>query len=360
VLSIVSTDLADLIARATAYVDNSAERDGRRLETLVRQKVAAVILDEPSTRTRFSTESAAIRLGLGLVVCDNLSNTSLAKLESVVDTAQILSVYFDLVAIRSRHEGLPRLLSYFSNIPTVNLGDGTNEHPTQALATFVTLRRHHKSLHGLHIAIWGDLELSRVAHSVFLGAVQLGLNVTLLPVLGYQMPDTYRRLGRSLSPNSDVKQVDNPDDVPDAFDVLYVTREQWERRPEKRRSERYIIPDWLLQRAPLILHPLPRGPEMTPGQWSRHRKQIFDHVNVTFLVRQWAIWAALNRTFSLPERFTVPVIITGKCTSARCAGQLLSEDDSPPLGIIVDDTIACFWCLQAVNGTAVANYRSRT
>ena len=127
-ISILSSELSNMVSYATHYV----EKD-HRSETRFDKGPIGIFLDEPSTRTRFSTASAAARLGLTPIICDDLGATSLSKGEGIADTAAVISNYFDLVAIRSRYAGLPELVARHATVPVVNLGDGAHEHPQQIM-----------------------------------------------------------------------------------------------------------------------------------------------------------------------------------------------------------------------------------
>ena len=99
--------------------------------------MSGFFFDEPSSRTRFSTESAVYRLGANCMVSLSMNETSIAKGETLVDSARIWSKYCDLLCVRNRMAGFGRLISEYAEVPIINLGDGFLEHPTQALATLV-------------------------------------------------------------------------------------------------------------------------------------------------------------------------------------------------------------------------------
>lgn len=141
-----------------------AERPVKKVPTL-RGKTVINLFFEASTRTRSSFEIAEKRLS-----ADNLnfstSGSSLEKGETLVDTALNLEAMSpDLVVIRHGHPGVPHLLARRLRSGVVNAGDGAHEHPTQALLDAFTIRRRKGRLAGLVVAIFGDIEHSRVVRS---------------------------------------------------------------------------------------------------------------------------------------------------------------------------------------------------
>jgi aspartate carbamoyltransferase catalytic subunit len=158
------------------------------------QKVIALLFFEPSTRTRFSFEMAAARLGLRTLTLDSAASTSLAKGESIPDTIDNIAA-MGPDAIVTRHSGaleVSRTLQALK-IPVLNAGDGTDEHPTQALLDAFTLRQRRKTLKGEKILFVGDVAYSRVARSDLLLFQRLGLDVGICGPEG-------------LMPNSDAKE----------------------------------------------------------------------------------------------------------------------------------------------------------
>ncbi len=128
-------------------------------------KILVNFFFENSTRTRTSFEVAAMRMGAKVVNID-ISLSSLKKGESIVDTAKTINAMNpDFVALRHNSSGIAQLLKRYMSASLINAGDGTNEHPSQALLDSFTILQHKKSLQGLKIAICGDVLHSRVARS---------------------------------------------------------------------------------------------------------------------------------------------------------------------------------------------------
>jgi aspartate carbamoyltransferase catalytic subunit len=155
------------------------KRDIKKVPTL-RGKTVVNLFFEPSTRTRTSFELAAKRLSTD-VVNFSVSTSAVVKGESLIDTAlTIQALGADLVVIRHSSSGVPHLLARHLEASVINAGDGTNEHPTQALLDAFTIREKKGKLEGLKIAIVGDILHSRVAKSNIACLERLGAEVRLI------------------------------------------------------------------------------------------------------------------------------------------------------------------------------------
>jgi aspartate carbamoyltransferase catalytic subunit len=136
----------------------------KKLDTL-RGKTIVNLFFESSTRTRTSFEIAAKRLGADTISI-SAQGSSLSKGESLIDTLNTLAAMRpDAIVMRHSASGAPHFLARLLNIPIINAGDGTHEHPTQALLDALTILDHRPSLEGLRVAIIGDIAHSRVARS---------------------------------------------------------------------------------------------------------------------------------------------------------------------------------------------------
>lgn len=163
--------------------------DGGEVDSdLLRGRAVATLFFEPSTRTRISFERAATLLGAHVMTFDP-GNSSMSKGESTRDTVLTLAAMGpDVLVVRHRSVGLPAFAARWSSLPVVNAGDGRGEHPTQALADALTLRRHFGGLSGLRMGIVGDVANSRVARSLLWALPTLGVEVTLIGPSGL-LPD---------------------------------------------------------------------------------------------------------------------------------------------------------------------------
>ena len=164
--------IAQLLDLAEGYV--LLNRSGKTQRDLLRGKTLINLFFEDSTRTRTSFELAGKRLGAD-VINMSVSTSSVNKGETLLDTAATLNaMHCDLLVVRHDQSGAPNLLAQKVDAAVINAGDGTHEHPTQALLDALTIRRRRGRLEGLTIAICGDVLHSRVARS----------NIHLLTTMG--------------------------------------------------------------------------------------------------------------------------------------------------------------------------------
>ena len=168
-------EIAYLLDLAESYV--LLNRSGKTQRDLLRGRTLINLFFEDSTRTRTSFELAGKRLGAD-VINMSVSTSSVNKGETLLDTASTLNAMrCDLLVVRHDQSGAPNLLAQKVSSAVINAGDGTHEHPTQALLDALTLRRRRGSLEGLTVAICGDILHSRVARS----------NIHLLSAMGAQI-----------------------------------------------------------------------------------------------------------------------------------------------------------------------------
>ncbi len=164
--------IAAMLDLAESYV--LLNRSGKTQRDLLRGRTLINLFFEDSTRTRTSFELAGKRLGAD-VINMSVSNSSVNKGETLLDTAATLNAMMcDLLVVRHGESGAPNLLAQKVDAAVINAGDGTHEHPTQALLDALTIRRRKGRLEGLKIAICGDVLHSRVARS----------NIHLLSAMG--------------------------------------------------------------------------------------------------------------------------------------------------------------------------------
>jgi len=162
-------------------------RIGRSTD-LASQFILASLFYEPSTRTRLSFESAMLRLGGANITSADPTVSSAAKGESLADTIRVISNYADIVVIRHPRDGAARLAAEYSQIPVINGGDGSHEHPTQTLCDLFTLKSKKKTLKNMKVAISGDLKGSRTIHSFVYALARFGATIDPLPAPGMELP----------------------------------------------------------------------------------------------------------------------------------------------------------------------------
>jgi len=236
---------------------------------LLKGKLLATLFFEPSTRTRLSFEAAMQRLGGGVISLGSLEGSSVAKGETLVDTCRTVAQYADLIAIRHPKTGSAKEAADAVDIPVLNGGDGTGQHPTQALLDVYTINKEMKTLKNLTIAMAGDLKNGRTVHA--LAEVLSLFNCTLYFVSPgvLRMPEdvtsALKRKGIRVEETEDLRKAALKSDV------IYMTRIQKERFGDLAEYERvkgsYIIDAAFLKslgKKITILHPLPRVNEIHP------------------------------------------------------------------------------------------------
>jgi aspartate carbamoyltransferase catalytic subunit len=210
----------NLILETAAGFKDVIGRDIKKVPTL-RGKTTVNLFFEPSTRTRTSFELAAKRLSTD-VINFSVPTSSVVKGESLIDTAlTVQALGADFIIIRHSSSGVPHLLSKKLRASIINAGDGTNEHPTQALLDAFTIIEKKGKIEGLEIAIIGDIAHSRVAKSNIYCLTKLGAKVRLIgpPTL---IPNEMESLGINVFHNMEKGLKD--------VDVLIMLRIQTERQ----------------------------------------------------------------------------------------------------------------------------------
>ncbi|MGB0894452.1 MAG: aspartate carbamoyltransferase [Parashewanella sp.] len=224
---------------------------------------------EPSTRTRVSFGSAFNLLGGSVCETVGVGSSSLAKGESLFDTAKVLSTYSDVIAMRHPDAFSVQEFAKGSQVPVINGGDGANEHPTQALLDLFTiekeLKQKEKTIDGMNIALMGDLKYGRTVHSLSkLLKLYNNIHFDLIAPAELQMPDYVMdeidKAGHSYTIHHSLEG-----NLAKA-DIIYQTRIQEERFPSQDEANKYRGKFILNQQIytehsngnALILHPLPR------------------------------------------------------------------------------------------------------
>lgn len=280
---------------------DTAERLGKQLEgrdkgssDLVGVTVSTVFF-EPSTRTRLSFEKAATHLGAD-VMTFSPESSSLEKGESLRDTVLTLrALGGDLLVVRHREVGVPGLVARWTGLPVINAGDGRGEHPTQALADALAIRKHFGALEGIRVAVVGDIGNSRVARSQLWAFPTLGLDLTLIGP-------------RPLLPSANpwgVKMETDLDSVLETFDVVYLLRVQRERGATSGipsvsgYAARFGLTEERLSRlspAAVVMHPGPinRGVEICDAAADGPRSLILEQVSNGVPVRMAVLLDAMR------------------------------------------------------------------
>jgi aspartate carbamoyltransferase catalytic subunit len=390
----------------TVADEMGAARD--RQYGLCQGKVMASLFFEPSTRTRLSFEAAMSRLGGRVISVTDPQATSLAKGESLADTARIVGSYADIIVIRHPWEGAARVIADYAGVPVINGGDGGHQHPTQTLCDIYTLRRERGTVAGLKIALWGDLKYGRTIHSLIFALAKFGADILFCPSPGLEVPEhvikklvaeyggevrkstsapgmrrgSRGRNGRPesipldavyITPSSShqlalVPGVDVEIELDSGVDALYVTRPQKERfslaEAEMSSQKNYPVVDKALLKdkafkKSVVLHPLPRVDELAYELDADPRSRYFKQAALGVPVRM-ALIAALLGAKEIQESIAEagPVPSTGstiyrhdsniRCANPRCVSRQPTEANYiKPRFLIVDTapvTLRCVYC----------------
>mgnify|MGYP001487156761 FL=1 len=263
-------------------------RSGSKKLDVLRGKTQINLFFEPSTRTQSSFDLAGKRLGAD-VMSMNIVNSAIKKGETLMDTAMTLNaMHPDLIVVRHQDSGAPNLLSQKVNCAVINAGDGTREHPTQALLDALTIINSKGKIEGLRIAICGDIKHSRVARSNIYLMNMLGAEVNVIAPKTL-MPDSINQLG--------VKSFTSMKKGLESCDIVMMLRLQNERMqgsflPSKREYYEYfgLTPEKLkyASKDALIMHPGPmnRGVEIDT--------KLADDINVSLVKEQVELGVAVR------------------------------------------------------------------
>jgi aspartate carbamoyltransferase catalytic subunit len=300
-----------LVKRRTARGRGGTAERLPSIRELCAGQVLATVFFEPSTRTRLSFESAMQRMGGQVISVADARTSSAAKGERLADTVRVIAAYADVIVLRHPHEGAAllaaeslddqRLAELGRRVPIINGGDGAHEHPTQTLCDLYTLRKEHRKIAGLNVALCGDLLHARTVHSLAYGLARFGASLKCISPPELRLPRYVKRrlelefnclpleydsLSDLAAPNRGratrarggkrrraaqplVSEEEILDMVGRLLDAVYITRIQEERFQEPARAEAvrgsYLVdPDVLrrIGRHTTIMHPLPRVDEV--------------------------------------------------------------------------------------------------
>jgi len=280
----------------------------KKLATL-RGKTVALAFFEPSTRTRISFATAAARLGAD-VMNFQAENSSLKKGESLLDTARTLDAMKpDCIVMRHSSSGAPYFVSRHLEIPVISAGDGTHEHPTQALLDALTIRDRRGTLQGLRVAIIGDILHSRVARSNLHLLGKLGSSITLCGPAMW-LPRELECLG------APVRRTSRIEEALEGADVVIVLRVQQERMNEAALPlDEYVLlyqltPERLRYAQPdaLMLHPGPmiRGLEIDPAVADGPQSCVLEQVTNGLAVRMALLFLLIGAGSEMEETKGTP------------------------------------------------------
>ena len=273
-------------------------------------KIISTLFYEPSTRTRLSFEAAANRLGARVISTENAKEVSSAiKGESLKDTIRVTHGYADAIVIRHSDNDSAEIAASVSNVPILNAGAGSGEHPTQALLDMYTIRDKKGGFNNLKVAIAGDLLKGRTVHSL-IKLLSLYDNVTIygLSRKFFKLPQNYL----DFLENRNVKYIPCSEfsDLPRDLDIIYHTRTQLERLDEKDREgiEEYIINKEVMKNfsdETYLMHPLPRVKEIAEDIDDDPRAIYFEQAHNGMKIRMALLLQVFNKELSNEKSISI-------------------------------------------------------
>ena len=254
----------DLVLRTAKKLEPIAAK--HRRTTLLKDKIIATLFFEPSTRTRLSFEAAMQRLGGGVIgfADPKTSRAGDWRGETLEDTIKVVNQYADLIVMRNFIEGTAMTAAKVADVPVINAGDGSNEHPTQGLLDLYTISREKKKIDGLTIGLVGDLRNERTFHSMAYGLSNFDVELVFVHPPDASLPDP---IAKRISDNGlSTTTVSKLEDVIGRLDVLYTDTTRKEAFKDAGEYEKFHaayphINIKTLENAKegmIILHPLPR------------------------------------------------------------------------------------------------------
>ncbi len=275
------------------------EFEQNREQNFLAGKVIACLFFEPSTRTRLSFEAAINRLGARVIGFPDARNTSQSKGETLEDTIKIISNYSDMIVMRHPIAGAAATAASVASVPVINAGDGANQHPTQTLLDMYSMLKTQGTLENLTINMVGDLRFGRTVHSLCEAMWQFNPNLIFTAPEELEMPRKYTEFLDSKGVRY-AKCTSLEEHIKDC-DILYMTRVQQERFPDREEYER--VKDCYRLTAPMlegvkpgmkILHPLPRVGEITTDVDSSPHAYYFEQAGNGMYVRMAIISCLLG------------------------------------------------------------------
>ncbi len=261
----------------------------------------ASLFYEPSTRTKFSFDSAMLRLGGSVIGFSDPTTSSTAKGESLADTAKTVSQYADVIVVRHPKEGAALLMSKYADCPVINAGDGGHQHPTQTLTDLLTILHLKGEIGNLTVGVCGDLKFGRTIHSLVTCLSRFeNIDFVFISPEELMMP---RYVKEQISArNVRFCETRSLEDAISGLDVLYMSRVQRERffseEEYLRLKDYYILTEQKMAQAKsdmIVMHPLPRVNEIATDVDADPRAAYFKQVKYGMYVRMALIAKLLGR-----------------------------------------------------------------
>ncbi|MCB0164358.1 MAG: aspartate carbamoyltransferase [Anaerolineae bacterium] len=268
---------------------------------LLKGFVLACLFYEPSTRTSSSFISAMERLGGGIIpITQGVQFSSVSKGETLADTIRTLEQYADVIVMRHPELGAAQVAADYAKVPIINAGDGTGEHPTQALLDLFTIQEELGRIDGLKIAMVGDLRYGRTVHSLTRLLMQYDVSLRFVSPEILRLPLTL--MNDVIDSGINVRETHDVADVIENADVLYVTRVQKERFTDlvqyEEVKDHYEITTEIMEKAKqkmIVMHPFPRVGEIHYNVDTDPRAAYFRQTKNGMYIRMALLAAVLGR-----------------------------------------------------------------
>lgn len=268
------------------HISHNIEDNPSHYQDILKGRILSTLFYEPSTRTRISFEAAMLKLGGSVISNPGMVQfSSVSKGETLKDTAKVISSYCDIMAIRHPEVGSVEEFSKGSDVPVINAGDGTAEHPTQALLDLYTIEKALGRIDNIKIAFVGDLKYGRTVHSL----VRLlrrfdGIEFVFISPEKLKIPN---KISKKTKHRNTFCMRDGIQDV----DIIYMTRIQKERFKSKKKYNKlkgtYHLNKEILDTLGdvKVMHPLPRVGELSTDLDDDPRSIYFEQVKNGLYVR---------------------------------------------------------------------------
>ena len=233
---------------------------------ILKDKILGTLFFQPSTRTRLSFESAMLRLGGGVTgfADAKVSRAGDKYKESIADTARVIENYVDAVAMRHYEDGMPAEFAKYAEVPVINGGDGSNEHPTQGLLDLYTIKKELGRIDDIEIVILGDMIVERAIHSLLYGLAKFDdVKVHLVSPENQRLPSEFKKNLNEMNFNYD--ESNSVYKFIDKADVIYSDGIK-QKRGDAPTPDQYVVNAKKLEKAKkdlIVLHPLPRLDELS-------------------------------------------------------------------------------------------------
>ncbi len=295
-------ELLDIIFKVADEMKNDLLAKPRLYANALKDKIMASLFYEPSTRTRFSFESAMSRLGGSILTTENAKEfSSASKGETLYDSTSVMCGYADLIVMRHNEPGSAKMAAEVSLVPVINAGDGSGQHPTQALLDLYTIKDNFSTIDGLTIAMVGDLKYGRTVRSLsYLLTKYNNIKIYFVSPLVCKMDEDIKDY--LTTNNVEWEEISSLDKILPLVDCVYMTRIQKERFHDLEDYEsaagKYIL-DMdsikLMKQKSIIMHPLPRVDEISQEVDSDPRAQYFNQAKNGLYVRMALLYLLLKK-----------------------------------------------------------------